>query len=306
MKITESRVNDILHWLDDETGNHALLFEKMTLHRDAAALIRQLQAELQDAWHAGLDAGREQGRGKDHAHPSPSAPVGVETSQLADELEAWAKEPFVDLTPMRRMDIEGFARRIRVLAQQPAACAHSWHDYGTVNRAWCSRCNAVAVTGHEDRPYGVLSVTDDGEYRTDSIQQPAAVSVGVRGLPRYGFPDGNEPRPVPCTDGYWTPWHLAQALRNEAHATAAKDAEIEELRADLADYMRIANTEATRAERLAEALRDARDYVTTALREEREKFAGHEDCSDIPGIEADLHKIDSALNPTAAREKDDA
>ena len=62
MKITESRANDILHWLDDETGNHALLFEKMTLHRDAAALIRQLQAEVQDAWHAGLDAGREQGR----------------------------------------------------------------------------------------------------------------------------------------------------------------------------------------------------------------------------------------------------
>ena len=44
MKITESRANDILRWLDDETGNHALLFEKMTLHRDAAALIRQLQA----------------------------------------------------------------------------------------------------------------------------------------------------------------------------------------------------------------------------------------------------------------------
>ena len=33
---------------------------EMTLHRDAAALIRQLQAELQDAWHAGLDAGREE------------------------------------------------------------------------------------------------------------------------------------------------------------------------------------------------------------------------------------------------------
>lgn len=60
MKITESRANDILHWLDDETGNHALLFEKMTLHRDAAALIRQLQAAEQAAWHAGLDAGREQ------------------------------------------------------------------------------------------------------------------------------------------------------------------------------------------------------------------------------------------------------
>jgi hypothetical protein len=48
------------------------------------------------------------------------------------------------------------------------------------------------------------------------------------------------------------------ARANVAHATAAKDAEIEDLRADLADYMRIANTEATRAERLAEALREAK------------------------------------------------
>ena len=127
-----------------------------------------------------------------------------------------------------------------------------------------------------------------------------------------------------------------------AHATAAKDTEIEALRAEVKDYrtngaaaVRFAPSSAhwseelrrlfgddartgievlesrhrqelARAERLIEVLRDARDYVTTALREEREKFAGHEDCSDIPGIEADLHKIDSALNPTAAQEKDDA
>lgn len=86
MKITESRANDILHWLDDMAGDHALLFDEMARYRDAAALIRQLQAvysakealesllrgaaalvrELdaaeQAAWHAGLDAGREQGR----------------------------------------------------------------------------------------------------------------------------------------------------------------------------------------------------------------------------------------------------
>lgn len=86
MKITDSRAADILHWLDDETGNYAHPHQQMVLHRDAAALIRQLQAvysakealesllreaavlvrELdaaeQSAWHAGLDAGREQGR----------------------------------------------------------------------------------------------------------------------------------------------------------------------------------------------------------------------------------------------------
>ena len=46
------------------------------------------------------------------------------------------------------------------------------------------------------------------------------------------------------------------ALMQAARASAA-EREIEALRADLADYMRIANTEATRAERLSEALRVA-------------------------------------------------
>lgn len=60
MKITESRASEILNWLDDETGNHTHLFEDMARYRDAAALVRQLQAAEQDAWRAGLDAGREQ------------------------------------------------------------------------------------------------------------------------------------------------------------------------------------------------------------------------------------------------------
>lgn len=47
-----------------------------------------------------------------------------------------------------------------------------------------------------------------------------------------------------------------QAAEQAARASAA-EREIEALRADLADYMRIANTEATRAERLSEALRVA-------------------------------------------------
>lgn len=44
------------------------------------------------------------------------------------------------------------------------------------------------------------------------------------------------------------------ARANITHATAPLQAEIEALRSDLADYMRIANAEATRAERLAKAL----------------------------------------------------
>lgn len=60
MKITYSRARDILRWLDDQAGDHTHLFEQMTLYRDAAALIRQLRDAEQSAWHAGLDAGREQ------------------------------------------------------------------------------------------------------------------------------------------------------------------------------------------------------------------------------------------------------
>ena len=103
MKITEHRMKEILNWLDDKTADHALMFEEMAMHRDAAALIRQLQAELQDAWHAGLDAGREQGRGKDHAHQPPNAPVGVEdmhddlpTPDLLAEAERIAANQFKD------------------------------------------------------------------------------------------------------------------------------------------------------------------------------------------------------------------
>ena len=167
----------------------------------------------------------------------PSAPVGVEgLMQLARNWclawGEWAHDADPGGAKENAAEAALRAALTTALAQQPAACP---------------KCDG---TGEADsggiHPWGAPAAIPC------DCQQPAAVAV--RGLPRYGFPDGNEPRPVPCTDGYWTPWHLAQALRNEAHATAAKDVEIEELRADLADYMRIANTEATRAERLAEAL----------------------------------------------------
>lgn len=62
MTITGSRITDLLHWHDDMAADHTVLFDAMTAHRDTAALIRQLQAEVQDAWQAGLDEGRAQGR----------------------------------------------------------------------------------------------------------------------------------------------------------------------------------------------------------------------------------------------------
>lgn len=62
-QISESRARELLQWLDDQAGDHTHLFEQMARYRDAAALIRQLQAAEQSAWHAGLDAGRGQSRG---------------------------------------------------------------------------------------------------------------------------------------------------------------------------------------------------------------------------------------------------
>lgn len=45
-----------------------------------------------------------------------------------------------------------------------------------------------------------------------------------RGLPRYGLrwppPANSAPLAVPMDDGYWTPWHLADAARNELREAA--------------------------------------------------------------------------------------
>ena len=76
------------------------------------------------------------------------------------------------------------------------------------------------------------------------------------------------------------------ALMQAARASAA-ERETEALRADLADYMRIANTEATRAERLTEALRSILYYI-----EEGGYGYGHS-CERVAR---------AALHPTAAQE----
>ena len=46
---------------------------------------------------------------------------------------------------------------------------------------------------------------------------------------------------------------------------------------------------------LVDALKTAREYVTSELSRERENFKGHENCSSIPAIERDLAQIDAAL-----------
>lgn len=44
-----------------------------------------------------------------------------------------------------------------VRAEHQNKCAHNWHDYGQVNQSWCGKCNALAVTGYENRPFTALA-----------------------------------------------------------------------------------------------------------------------------------------------------
>lgn len=80
-KITESRTRDVLHWLDDRLAEPDLPYQAMSLLRDAAALIRQLQAAEQSAWHAGLDEGRAQAK--------HSAAIADEESGVVGEVVGW-------------------------------------------------------------------------------------------------------------------------------------------------------------------------------------------------------------------------
>ena len=88
----------------------------------------------------------------------------------------------------------------------------------------------------------------------------------------------------------------------QAYARACVSRATEALLAEVAEWKRVAAAQAelhgeaeARAERLAEALRDAREYVVSELAAARDKFPGYEHCSNIASIEADLAKIDAAL-----------
>lgn len=90
----------------------------------------------------------------------------------------------------------------------------------------------------------------------------------------------------------WTDEEMqAYARANLASAQAREESIVKQLRIETDR----ANAQYDRAERLAEALREAREYVASELAGERAKFAGYEHCSTIASIEADLAKIDAAL-----------
>lgn len=117
MEITEYRAYEILCWLDDQAGDHTHLFEQMTLYRDAATLIRQLRDAEQSAWHAGLDAGREQGRGKERAEAKNAE---IETLRA----EVAAQRARADAMEAANMLLAGYpetAKRLRAALRPTAA-----------------------------------------------------------------------------------------------------------------------------------------------------------------------------------------
>jgi hypothetical protein len=66
---------------------------------------------------------------------------------LARDMEAWLEQPFVNLTPMRRMDVEAFIARVRALTASPQVQG---------GEARCSLCGASglhACTGQPIRPW---------------------------------------------------------------------------------------------------------------------------------------------------------
>ena len=166
-EISESRSRELLQWLDDQAGDHTHLFEQMTRYRDAAALIRQLDAAEQSAWHAGLDAGREQGRGKDHAYQPPSAPVGVEWPLSLLRAGHW-REVYVGHRCMRLEVTYEHATWERLMAEVGSALAQqsAVHPRST-HRVW---------RGDDWQPC-YCEATDD--HRIGS-EQPAAVDEADR------------------------------------------------------------------------------------------------------------------------------
>lgn len=131
MKITEHRTKEILNWLDDKAADHTLLFEEMTLFRDAASLVRQLQAAEQSAWHAGLDAGRESVGAKSAEIETLKAEVAAQRAR-ADAMAGEAikhEDRAEQLRTEVARRVEGFADRAEQLEARAERLADALRRY---------------------------------------------------------------------------------------------------------------------------------------------------------------------------------
>jgi hypothetical protein len=146
--------------IDPETG------EDLELIGWHSAVKTAPQAEVQEAWHAGLDEGREQGRGKDCSHQPQSASVGVE-----DHLKALRQMWQQCANDRRLIEADALNTAIEALAQQPAAVAMNGEDA-------VYACDVLQADGGWAEEFS-REVPPDGFYSIRNIrryaQQPAAV-----------------------------------------------------------------------------------------------------------------------------------
>ena len=193
-KITESRTRDILHWLDDRLAEPDLPYQAMALLRDAAALIRQLQAAEQAAWHAGLDEGREQGRGNEHCQAEPQ-PVAW---QFQDRDGRW--HGFVD-EKHRQNTIADRSWPVRALYTAPLSAPVGVEGLMQLAREWCL---AWGEWAHDADPGCAKENAAEAALRaaltTALAQQPAACPKcgGTGEADSGGIMPWGAPAMIPC------------------------------------------------------------------------------------------------------------
>ena len=95
----------------------------------------------------------------------------------------------------------------------------------------CDNCSATVQLASESQVLGLLN---KAQYQEQGLlpEFPPRAPFGA-GMPRYGlrWNGPSQPLAVPMGDGYWTPWHLAEAQRDELLGL------LRESREDLAAWM---------------------------------------------------------------------
>lgn len=188
----------------DEAGPVDQIYRLLLLEQSGALATHGCADELESAL-ASLSA------------PKP------ESAEAVGDRQAWYE---AEIDKAERQWIDGFSRRYEAgddvpsmssfvalwLAERTAPPRPEASEVEKTAVAWWGQvCDALSEADPDwmlDGPGGIESAV--AMIRKLAAPQQASAPVGVEGLPRFGFPKGDEPRPVPCADGYWAPWHLAQ------------------------------------------------------------------------------------------------
>lgn len=119
------------------------------------------------------------------------------------------------------------------------------------------------------------------------VPEPTPRPPVGEGMPRYGlrWNGPSQPVSVPMADGYWTPWHLADAERDTLlQQLAERDAQIASMRAEVTPFIETHWMPVARQrDKLAGLLREVGDWI------DRTSFHGT-DAVDL------MQRIDAALD----------